>query len=157
MAKVAKLVDVLYMPRRLQKRRKKTKKISSLGKWGSLNFIVSSNKTRTFSGMKWTSTYNFDVKDRSKKVSKVTFKGIAPDEISFSMRFSVFAGMNPIEEMEALDKVARKGKAERLIIGGKKYGQNPLVITKITRNLKYFDNKGNLWVADVQIEMKEKA
>lgn len=144
-------------PIRYIKKKKKTKKISNLGKWGNLNFIVSSNQTRTFSGMKWTSTYNYDVKDRSKKVSQVTFKGIAPDEISFSMRFSVFEGMKPFEEMEELDTVARKGKAERLLIGGKKYGKNPLVITKITRNLKYFDNKGNLWVADVQVEMKEKA
>lgn len=154
MAKEKKYI-VVYPIRRIKK--KKRKRISSLGKWGNLDFIVSQNKTRTFSEMKWTSTYNFDVKDRSKKVSKVTFKGIAPDEISFSMRFSVFSGMKPLEEMEALDKVARKGKAERLIIGGKKYGKNPLVITKITRNLRYFDNKGNLWVVDVQIEMKEKA
>lgn len=86
----------------------------------------------------------------------MTFKGIAPDEFSFSMRFSVFAGMKPLEEMEKLDKVARKGKSNRLIIGGKKYGKYALVITKITRELKYFDNKGNLWVADVKVDMQEK-
>ncbi len=106
--------------------------------------------------MKWNSSYNFEVKERKKKVSKVTFKGIAPDEISFNMRFSVFAGMKPLKEMAKLDKVARKGKAKRLIIGGKKYGKNPLAITKITRELQYFDNKGNLWVAEVQIDMTEK-
>ena len=103
-----------------KKKKKKKKKISKLGKWGSLSFIVSRNKIRTFSGMKWNSSYNFEVKERKKKVSKVTFKGIAPDEISFNMRFSVFAGMKPLKEMAKLDKVARKGKAKRLIIGGKK-------------------------------------
>lgn len=80
-------------PIRLIKKKKKKKKVSNLGKWGNLNFIVSSNKTRTFSGMKWTSTYNFDVKDRSKKVSKVTFKGIAPDEISFSIQGPTRSGI----------------------------------------------------------------
>lgn len=144
-------------PIRYIKKKKKTKKINNIGKWGDLVFVTSMNSIKTFSGMKWTSAYNYDEKERSKKVSKITFKGIAPDEISFSIRLSVFAGMKPFEEMEELDKVARKGKAERLMIGGKKYGKNPFVITKITRNLKYFDNKGNLWVADVQIEMKEKA
>lgn len=139
-----------------KKKKKKKKKINSLGKWGSLTFIASRNKQRTFSDMKWTSTYNFDVKDRKKKVSKVTFKGIAPDEFSFSMRFSVFAGMKPLKEMEKLDKVARKGKSNRLIIVGKKYGKYKLVITKIARELKYFDNKGNLWIAEVKVDMKEK-
>lgn len=136
--------------------KKKKKKSGSLGKWGSLNFMVSKNKAKTFSGMKWTSTYNFDVQEREKKVSKMTFKGINPDEISFGMRFSVFQGMNPMKEIKKLDKVARKGKGKRLIIGGKKYGKHPLAITKITRDLKYFDNKGNLWVADVEVNMKEK-
>ena len=43
-----------------------------------------------------------------------------------------------------------------MIIGGKKYGKYKLVITKMARELKYFDNKGNLWVAEVKVDMKEK-
>lgn len=139
-----------------RKKKKKKKKISNIGKWGDISFVVSRNKIRTFSDMKWTSTYNYDVKERKKKVSKVAFKGIAPDEFSFGMRFSVFEGMNPLKEMEKLNKAARKGTAQRLIIGGKKYGKYKLVITKISRELSFFDNKGNLWIADVQVSMKEK-
>ena len=72
------------------------------------------------------------------------------------MRLSVFGGLNPLNEIKKLDKLARKGQANRLIIGGKKYGSNKTVITGITKNLKYFDNKGNLWVAEAKISMKEK-
>ena len=54
-----------------KKKKKKKKKTNCIGKWGNLTFVASRNKQRTFSEMKWTSTYNFDVKDRKKKVSKV--------------------------------------------------------------------------------------
>ena len=64
--------------------------------------------------------------------------------------------MNPLKEMNKIDKAARKGKAYRLIIGGKKYGKSKLVITGISRELQFFDKKGNLWIAEVQINMKEK-
>ena len=131
-------------------------KSKKIGKWGKITFIVSGNKYRTFSDMKWKSRFNFDEEEREKKASKVTFKGIAPDEFSFNMRLSVFAGMNPWKQMKKLNKAARKGKAYRLIIGGKKYGKYKLVVTGITRNLEYFDNKGNLWVAELQVNMKER-
>lgn len=140
----------------VERRRIKKKPPHKVGKWGKLSFIVSRNKYRTFSGMKWKSTFDYDVKEREKKVSKVTFKGIAPDEFSFNMHLSVFAGMNPMKEINKLNKAARKGAAYRLIIGGKKYGKYKLVITGITRNLEYFDSKGNLWVAELQVNMKEK-
>lgn len=142
----------------MAKKKKKTKKKSkgTLGKWGSLKFQVSSKKKRTFTGLSWTTSIRFETKERKKKVSKVTYKGIDPDTFSFSMRFSVFAGLKPLSEIKKLDKLARKGKANRLIIGGKKYGSNKLVITGITKNLKYFDNKGNLWVAEAKVSMKEK-
>lgn len=144
------------MAKKKKKSKKGKKKSGSLGKWGSLTFVASRNKTRTFSDMTWKTKINFTEKERKKKVSKVTFKGIAPDEISFKMRLSVFDGMNPLKEMNKVTKVARKGKKNRLVIGGKNYGHGKMVITDITRNLNFFDNKGNLWVAEMQVTMKEK-
>lgn len=113
-------------------------------------------KYRTFTDMKWKTTIKFDEKERKKKTSKLEFKGIEPDEFSFKMRLSVFGGMNPLKEMNKINKEARKGKAYRLIIGGKKYGKSKLVITSISRDLQFIDKKGNLWVAELQISMKEK-
>lgn len=51
-----------------KKKKKKKKKINSLGKWGDLAFVVSRNKQRTFSDMKWTSAYNFDVRKKKESV-----------------------------------------------------------------------------------------
>ena len=140
-----------------KKKKKNTKKGNkNLGKWGSVKFAVSNNKIKTFTDMKWNTTINYDVKERKKQVSKVTFKGINPDDFSFKMHFSVFGGLNPIKEINKINKEARAAKAHRLMIGGKKYGKYKTVITSIQREMKYYDNKGNCWVADVQISMKEK-
>ena len=106
--------------------------------------------------MNWTTSIRYESKERKKKVSKVKYKGIDPDKITFTMRFSVFAGVNPLTEMNKLTSLARKAKAYRLIIGGKKYGSNKWVITGITRDCDYYNKKGQLWVADVKITMQEK-
>ena len=139
-----------------KKKKKKKKGNKNLGKWGSVKFIVSSNTVRTFTDLKWNTTINYDVKERKKKVSKVTFKGIAPDEFSYKMHFSVFNGLTPMKEINKINKLARKHKAYRLMIGGKKYGKYKTVITSISRDMKYYDNKGNCWIADVQVNLKEK-
>lgn len=139
-----------------KKKKKKKRGRRTIGKWGSVKFTVSPKKQKTFTGLTWTTSIRYDTKERKKKVSKVTFKGIDPDTFSFTMRLSVFGGLNPLKEIKKLDKLARKGKANRLIIGGKKYGKYKTVITGITKNLKYFDRKGNLWIAEAKIPMKEK-
>lgn len=139
-----------------KKKKKKAKSRGILGKWGNIKFQVSEKKRRTFTGLSWETSIRFNTKDRKKKVSKVRFQGIDPDKFSFSMRLSVFAGLNPLKEIKKIDKLARKGKANNLIIGGKKYGHNKLVITGISKELQYFDNKGNLWVAVIKVNMEEK-
>ena len=141
------------------KKKKTTKKKStrtSIGKWGSLTFTVTASKQKTFSDLNRTTSIRYESKERKKKVSKVKYKGIDPDKITFTMRFSVFAGANPLTEMNKLTSLARKAKAYRLIIGGKKYGSHKWVITGITRDCDYYNKKGQLWVADVKITMQEK-
>lgn len=139
-----------------KKKSKKKKSKGILGKWGSLKFSVSPTKQKTFTDLSWSTSIRYESKERKKKVSRVTFKGIDPDKISFSMRFSAFTGMNPLKEIQKIDKMARGAKANRLIIGGKKYGTNKWVITGITKECKYYDKKGHLWVAEIKVSMQEK-
>ena len=137
-------------------KKKKKKKKGALGKWGAVKFTVSAKTIRTFTDMSWTTNIKYDTKERKKKVSKVTFKGIEPDTVTFKMRFSVFSGLKPYKEMQKLETAARKAQANRLLIGGKLYGHGKTVITTLTRSLKYFDRKGNLWIAEVNVSLKEK-
>lgn len=143
------------MAKKKKKKKKDELSHSGVGKWGDFNFSVSQDKSYTFYDMKWTTTFNWEAKGKGKKTQKIKLKGIAPDEFSFSMRLSVFTGINPKSEIDKLDKKARKKKKYRLIIGGQKYGKYKVVIAAIERELKFFDNKGNLWVAVLNVTMKE--
>ena len=71
------------------------------------------------------------------------------------MVFSVFLGVNPLTEIERLRSYVKTGRTERLIIGGRVYGDYKWVIQKISAELQRFDGKGNLWAAQVKVTMKE--
>lgn len=138
------------------KKKKATQKRKKLGKWGLLEFWVTPNMKRTFTGLSWATSIKYDTKEKKKTVSKLKYKGIEPDTINLSIRLSVFAGLNPYGEIKAYRTWAREHKKHNLVIGGQRYGDNPMVLTNVSVDCKYFDNKGNLWLAEAKLTFKEK-
>lgn len=139
-----------------KKKKKSKRRDKSLGKWGKIKFQVSSNKKRTFEKLSWTTKINYDKEDGNGLRPKVKFKNIDPDTVSMNIRLSVFAGLNPFAELNQMRKEAYEAKAYRLIIGGLQYGTQAMVITTITADCNYYDNKGNLWVCDAKLSLQEK-
>lgn len=129
--------------------------MSKIGSFGDLTFIVSANTVKTFDGMSWNFSAKYTTHDRHIKADLLEYMGPEADDLSFSMVFSVFLGVNPTEEINKLRDIVREGRAERLIIGGKVYGNYKWVMQKGTVDLKYFDGKGNLWSAKVKVTLKE--
>ena len=93
----------------------------------------------------------FKVSDKS----VLEYMGPEIETISFSMVFSVFLGVTPLKQIKKLRKMIRKGYAERLVIGGKVYGNYKWVMEKGTVELQKFDKNGNLWAAKVNVTLKE--
>ena len=139
------------------KKKKASKRRKKLGKWGALEFWVTPNMKRTFTGLSWATSIKYDTEEKKNAVSKLKYKGREPDTISLSIRVSVFAGLHPYGELKAYMTWAKEHKAHNLIIGGFRYGDNPMVLTNVSVECKYFDNKGNLWLAEVKLTFKEKA
>ena len=73
------------------------------------------------------------------------------------IKFSVFLGTNPIQEVERLRAMIRSGTVERLVLGGHVYGGYKWAITKMSAELKTFDNRGNCWAANTTLSLKEYA
>ena len=71
------------------------------------------------------------------------------------MRFDVALGINPMSEIEKLRLVQRSGSPVSLVIGGKSYGENLWAIKNFRRTHKQIDNRGNVLVAEVNIELEE--
>lgn len=71
------------------------------------------------------------------------------------MRLSAFLGVDVGEQMDLIQKYIANGIELRLIIGKKSYGRYKWVITKVSVTMEYYDKRGNLTQADMQITLSE--
>lgn len=128
-----------------------------IGTWGDIVFSVSKDAVKTFDDMKWDVGAKYEAHDRHLKEPLAEFTGPEAEDIGFTMYFSVFTGVNPIKEIAALLTATRQGKVNRLVIGTKAYGTYKWAITKVSNELKRFDNQGNLLAASVSVSMQSYA
>lgn len=126
-----------------------------IGTLGKTVFTVTDKTVKTFNSLKWDSGAKYAVHDRHLKVPLLEFLGTELESISFTMYFSIFLGVNPMDEITKLLVAERNGEAMSLVIGNKAYGRNKWVIEKLSKDLERFDNKGNLLTAKVSISLKE--
>lgn len=129
--------------------------MATIGTLGDIPFHVSKNEVKTIEGLKWETSSKFEVHDRHLKDDLLEFVGTEPGTMSFSVYISVFLGVNPMQEIVKLLNAERKGLTMPLVIGEKAYGKYRWVITKTSKSLERFDNKGNLLVAKVDISLTE--
>lgn len=127
--------------------------MATIGTLGNIVFSVSKNQVKTLDGLKWDSSAQYAQHNRHLKDVLLEFTGTDADKISFSMYFSVFLGVDPMQEITKLLNAERSGAVMRLVIGGKAYGKNKWVITGTSKDLQKFDNKGNLLIAKVNISL----
>jgi hypothetical protein len=124
-----------------------------IGSWGGIVFSVSPDEVRTFDELQWSSSAKYAVHDRHLKDQLIEFTRTNADTISFSMFFSVFLGVNPLDEITKLLNAERNGEVNRLVIGTHAYGKHNWVITQTSKNLEKFDNHGNLLAAKVSVSL----
>lgn len=125
-----------------------------IGTLGDIVFSVSRGQVKTFDGMKWDSSVQYATHNRHLKDPLLEYTGTDLDTISFTMVFSAFLGVNPIAEITKLLNAERSGQIMRLVIGSKAYGKYKWVITKTSKDLERFDNRGNLITAKVSVSLK---
>lgn len=129
--------------------------MAKIGSLGNLVFSVSENTVRTFDELSWKVSSKYATHDRHIKRDVLEFLGPEPDAISFKMAFSVFHGVNPLNEVKKLNKMCHIGEISTLVLGGRKYGSYKWVITGISNTLNKYDNAGNCWAATADVTLKE--
>lgn len=127
--------------------------MATIGTLGDIVFEVSHNKVNTFDNMAWNSSVRYTMHDRHLQESLYEFSGLNSDSITFTMYFSVFLGINPIDEITKLLKAEREGRVMTLTIGLKAYGKNKWSITGTNKELEIFDKDGNLLKARVSVTL----
>lgn len=129
--------------------------MAQIGSFGDLTFKVSDRFVCTFDGMSWNFSAKYATHDRHIKADLIEYMGPEIETISFSMLFSVFLGVSPMKQIKKLRKMIQNGYAQRLVIGGKVYGNYKWVMEQGSVELERFDKNGNLWAAKVKVTLKE--
>jgi hypothetical protein len=122
-----------------------------IGSFGKLVFSVSDKYINTINNVKWDSSARYSEHSRHLRDPLVEFTGNNNDKFSLSMEFSVFLGVNPLDEITKVLQMERRSEAHFLIIGTKPYGKNKWVITAASIPLERFDNRGNILIAKADV------
>lgn len=128
-----------------------------VGSWGDLVFSVDDKKIHTFDSLKWDCGARFATHNRHLKEPLLEYLSPDSETINFTMRLSVYLGINPMTELAKLLRASREGRVNRLAIGDVGYGTYKWALTKISNTMKTYDNTGNLLFATVDVTMQSYA
>lgn len=126
-----------------------------IGTFGPVVFVASDEVLKTFDNFVRHEQGRWTKHDIIGKKPKPEFLGPDLGSISFTMRFDVAFGMNPRKEMDNLLSMVRDGKYYTLVIGGKGLGVNKWSLQSVTQNWRRVDNRGNILVGEVTVELEE--
>ena len=123
-----------------------------IGVLGDITFAVSRNGVKTFEDLKWNSGTSYAKHDIHLLAPKLELTAEEADDLSFTMYLSRYLGINPVLEINNIERARKEGEVMRLVVGNKIYGER-WVITKSSKSLERYDGAGELLVAKVNISL----
>jgi len=126
-----------------------------IGTFGTIVFYASSEALNTFNSFSRSEQGRWAKHEIVAQKPKQEFLGPDTGTVSFNMRFDVFYGMNPRQELDKLVTMVRDGSYYTLIIGGKGLGVNKWALKSVSENWTRVDNQGNVLVAEVSVQLEE--
>lgn len=123
-----------------------------IGALGDITFAVSRNGVKTFEDLKWSSGTSYAKHDIHLSTPKLELTAEEADDLSFTMYLSRYLGINPVLEINNIERARKEGEVMRLVVGNKIYGGR-WVITKSSKSLERYDGTGELLVAKVNISL----
>ena len=126
-----------------------------IGTLGEVVFEVSASKVKTFDSMKRSGSGRWATHEIIGQKPVMEFLGPGIEQISFNMRFDVFLGINPSDELVVLRQMRDAGEAVTLILEGQPVTDNLWVIESLSEDYPAIDNTGRILIANVDVSLKE--
>lgn len=136
---------------------KKTKVIiSPFGSFGKeISFTVSDKKILTFKELQREGSARWKKHEYVGRKPRMQFLGPDADTISLTITLDARHGVKPRRTIEKINAYRDTGKADYLIVKGKKVAKNKLVITKTSDVWDEVWNRGELVRATMEITLQE--
>lgn len=126
-----------------------------VGNLGNIVFSVSPNRVETLFNVRQSGSAAYAEHKRHGGDTLLEFVGRNADSLSFDMILSEELGVDVWGEIEKIVSAEQSGEILRLVIGKKSYGRNKWVIIGHSVNMKRFDKRNRLVLAEASIELKE--
>ena len=135
--------------------------MANVGSFGSVDFICTSvngkNQILSFYDLSRSSAASFAEHERNGEKAYLEFGGDGLDELTLTIEADARYGIKPLEVQDKLFAMKSAGQAESFIMGGKRVGNNPYVITSITEGFKTLYVDGRPIKISFQLTLKEYA
>ena len=126
----------------------------TLGTLGSVVFKVSSKTVTTISSMSWKKQFNYSTHKMHRKKGILEYTGQDPDEIELDVEVSAVLGVNPLELLHTLNKMAEKRAVVSFILGTDVIGTSWVITSIHVVSDRYFKD-GTMLSAELKIKIKE--
>ena len=127
--------------------------MAKVGSLGNIVFLVSEKEIMTFSGFQHTAGAVYASHNRHLKSPLLEFTGVNSESLTFSVLLSSSLGVNPLEEHKKMLLAMKEGKALRLLLGAKQFGNYKWVITNIQFKARTISPRGGVLDADVTLTL----
>lgn len=128
---------------------------SEIGSFGPILFEVSSQKIRTFRGLKRTTKARYSSHEVIGSKPVLEYVGPEIEELGFTMQFSAAWGLNPQEECKKIREICEKGEAYYFVLNNQTVGDNPWIIENISESVDTIDNNGRIVTTAIDVTLKE--
>lgn len=135
--------------------------LANVGSFGDITFYCKSvggrDKILSFHDLNRSSSASFSEHERNGEKAYLEFGGDGLDEITLTVEADARYGVRPLEIQDKLYEKKSLGKAEFFVLGGKKVGKNPFVITNISEAFKTLYIDGRVIAISLQLTLREYA
>ena len=122
---------------------------------GSYEFEVSSERTKTFTDLRFTHSASYAEHKVIGRKGIIEFTGLNASSGSLSVKFSADLGVNPAIEIKALRELMNNHELLVFTLGGEVVGEGYWVIESLDEEDKRIDAWGNIIEASISIKLKE--
>ena len=127
--------------------------MAQIGSFGSLAFICSEKKVRTFSDLSRELAVRWAKHDLIGQKPVLEWVGEGLSSVSLKIRFDVSLGTVPKDGLDHLKRMMENGLAKTLIIGGENLGR--YVIESIAEERRFHAGDGACLVAEATLNLAE--
>lgn len=135
--------------------------MANVGSFGDVDFLCTSangkNLILSFYDLTRSSASSFAEHERNGEKAYLEFGGDGLEELTLTIEADARYGIKPLEVQNKLFAMKSAGLAESFIMGGKKIGNNPYVITRIAEGFKVLHVDGRPIRISFQLTLKEYA